>query len=279
VTPRGTQRISEPFEMEGELVVRVQLTRGLSALINAEDAPLLEGRSFQANERGYARTIVAGKVVWMHHLVLPKAPPPFVNDHINRCPWDNRRKNLRHVTPSENIRNSARADTAIEKRRLAALARELARPTITGAELREKRLAVSVTLPELAHLLGVSHVLISYWELGKRRFSRQQQERYLGALTIAKPGSPAGGGHLHRCQNCGERAIAKGLCARCYGRRRWKTKSPVRVCRVCSGPLPYYKQLCSDACREISAVIHANARAQAREIRKQVAQQREWVVP
>lgn len=63
--------------------------------------------------RGYAVTtmLVHGerKRLALHRaLLLPL--PGFHVDHINRNPRDNRRSNLRAVSPSENVRNSQRGE-------------------------------------------------------------------------------------------------------------------------------------------------------------------------
>jgi len=58
---------------------------------------------------GYAarKVVTDGKHIRirMHHLVLPPKPG-FFSDHINNIRLDNRRRNLRHATPSENTYNT-----------------------------------------------------------------------------------------------------------------------------------------------------------------------------
>jgi len=41
----------------------------------------------------------------LHQMILPKKPGKLI-DHINRDKLDNRTRNLRHVTPTENVLNS-----------------------------------------------------------------------------------------------------------------------------------------------------------------------------
>jgi len=43
--------------------------------------------------------------ILLHQYIMPEISDGFVIDHINRAPWDNRRKNLRIVSISENICN------------------------------------------------------------------------------------------------------------------------------------------------------------------------------
>lgn len=55
---------------------------------------------------GYAyRWVKNNKRVWMHHEVIGIPKKGFVTDHINGDGLDNRRKNLRICTPSENLLN------------------------------------------------------------------------------------------------------------------------------------------------------------------------------
>jgi hypothetical protein len=53
----------------------------------------------------YPFITVKGKVVYLHHLILPPKKG-FDVDHINRNKWDCRRSNLRYLTHSNNLHNS-----------------------------------------------------------------------------------------------------------------------------------------------------------------------------
>ena len=54
---------------------------------------------------GYAVAIIGGKTVRMHRDVMQETDPQMVIDHINRDRLDNRRSNLRRLTPLENANN------------------------------------------------------------------------------------------------------------------------------------------------------------------------------
>ncbi|WP_424950588.1 HNH endonuclease [Deinococcus sp.] len=62
------------------------------------------------NDRGYIHRnrlqdeLHLGKTVRLHNLILPPAEGQVI-DHINRDPLDNRRSNLRLVTPAQNAMN------------------------------------------------------------------------------------------------------------------------------------------------------------------------------
>lgn len=53
----------------------------------------------------YARTIGPdGRPLFAHHLVIGQPPKGYVTDHINGDGLDNRRRNLRHITQSDNMK-------------------------------------------------------------------------------------------------------------------------------------------------------------------------------
>lgn len=66
---------------------------------------------------GYVTTKVDGKVVNFHTLVCA-SKPGFHVDHIDRDKLNNRSCNLRHVTPSENTKNSDWYDNLSNRPRL-----------------------------------------------------------------------------------------------------------------------------------------------------------------
>jgi hypothetical protein len=89
--------------------VEIELSNGEKALIDEEDYIFLSEFTWTKTKFGYASTIKQIKnkkyCLYMHQLVLGKAPKGFVIDHINRNRLDNRRKNLRYVTITQNSMN------------------------------------------------------------------------------------------------------------------------------------------------------------------------------
>jgi len=90
---------------------RIPLTQGKFALIDDEDFERVSQYKWHASKSRYCwyarkgRTIVIKtKSKLMHNLIIT-TPKGMQIDHINRNGLDNRRKNLRIVTPSENRMN------------------------------------------------------------------------------------------------------------------------------------------------------------------------------
>lgn len=85
------------------------MVKGREVILDEEDIPLLESRSWFWTPQGYLATsipISKGKrrTVCFHRLVLDDPPTPAV-DHINRVKHDNRRCNLRACSDRENNLN------------------------------------------------------------------------------------------------------------------------------------------------------------------------------
>jgi hypothetical protein len=91
----------------------VTLSKGQQAVVDAADLVFLNGHSWYAIKRAagggfYAATtpfFIDGIRYSLMHRALLLAPPGIHIDHINRDPLDNRRRNLRFCTISENAAN------------------------------------------------------------------------------------------------------------------------------------------------------------------------------
>jgi hypothetical protein len=87
--------------------VRIPLTQGKFALIDAADLPMVEGRRWQLHVTGTGGVYAASRGVKMHRLLMA-APDGVLVDHRNGDGLDNRRSNLRLTDHSGNQRNRHR---------------------------------------------------------------------------------------------------------------------------------------------------------------------------
>ena len=84
--------------------------RNRFALVNEDVYAWATGFNWFVNDRGYIHRnrlqdeLRLGQTVRLHNLILPPAAGQVI-DHINRDPLDNRRSNLRLVTPAQNAMN------------------------------------------------------------------------------------------------------------------------------------------------------------------------------
>lgn len=89
-------------------VVEMKLTRGKTMQFDADDFAKASQYTWCTDPCGgigYAATEVAGKKLLFHHLVIGKPSKPLVVDHIDGNTLDNRKCNLRFVTPKQNTNN------------------------------------------------------------------------------------------------------------------------------------------------------------------------------
>lgn len=56
-------------------------------------------------DHGYARTMINGKLFYLHRLIIPNLQVKQVVDHINRNTLDNRRVNIRATNQTQNLFN------------------------------------------------------------------------------------------------------------------------------------------------------------------------------
>jgi hypothetical protein len=103
----------DPPEPPNEKIRYIPLTRGLHAIVDAEDYKWLSqykwyaGRPNRAGRVDARRNTKGGGIMLMHRQIM-QAPKGMVVDHINGNSLDNRRCNLRICTQMENTQNSRR---------------------------------------------------------------------------------------------------------------------------------------------------------------------------
>lgn len=111
---------AKPFKIDGVCCRLISLTRGLYAIVDAADYEWLMQWKWHALKcRGvgfyaYRTEFSDGKriAVPMHRQVLGLSrDDPRFGDHVNRVGIDNRRRNLRPATPSQNQFNSVNKGT------------------------------------------------------------------------------------------------------------------------------------------------------------------------
>lgn len=88
-------------------IVKVNLTNCDKIMICDNDIwEKYRDRCWSMNENGYARATKDGSNIFMHRLVIEESDKNIYTDHINGNRLDNRRKNLRLVTPSQSMMNT-----------------------------------------------------------------------------------------------------------------------------------------------------------------------------
>ena len=101
-------------------MIRIILSRGVTALVDDEDADLCAHKWSAMAAKPYAVRRLprseGGGMVLMHRLIAERVEGrPLargeVVDHRNGEGWDNRRENLRVVSPAENLRNRGGAQS------------------------------------------------------------------------------------------------------------------------------------------------------------------------
>jgi hypothetical protein len=89
----------------------IKLSKGKETIVDDEDFEWLNQWSWYFNTNGYAqrKVYVRGNKsldeIWFMHRMVAETPEGMDTDHINGNKLDNRRKNLRIVTRSQNMMN------------------------------------------------------------------------------------------------------------------------------------------------------------------------------
>lgn len=89
---------------------RIELTKSAIALVDDRDYARLTKHSWCIDGSGYAIGWHAERIIRMHRLIM-RAKKGQLVDHINRNKLDNRRRNLRFATSSQNALNSKLRNT------------------------------------------------------------------------------------------------------------------------------------------------------------------------
>jgi hypothetical protein len=101
----GFRTVAEPPIIQGPIAL-INVGGGRFAIIDAEDAPKLEGKIWSSYFSKQSRSWHArdGSKVFMHEAILGKKPGFWI-DHKNSDGLDNRKQNIRHCTPAQNAQN------------------------------------------------------------------------------------------------------------------------------------------------------------------------------
>ena len=78
---------------------------GRSFLFDKEDLDLIKNHPWNVDTQGYVHGLINGTRVKLHRYLL-NADRNMVVDHINNCPWDCRKSNLRIAEQHENTMNA-----------------------------------------------------------------------------------------------------------------------------------------------------------------------------
>lgn len=81
--------------------MKIKLTKGYCAIIDSSSYHLIKNHSWYTSIGNYAYSRINRKLIPMHRLIINAKPGEFV-DHINGNTLDNRKRNLRICTKSEN---------------------------------------------------------------------------------------------------------------------------------------------------------------------------------
>jgi hypothetical protein len=91
-----------------------------NAIVSPEDYEHLNKFKWCKDKENYVKTMIDGKNIRLHRYIMIKILKNDITsknpiDHINNNPLDNRRKNLRIVTHSENSRNKQKKENCTSK--------------------------------------------------------------------------------------------------------------------------------------------------------------------
>lgn len=94
------------YVIEGDVVKIFFRKKEGYFLIDKDDLEKFQAYTWYLNQNGYVESnSVSEGHIKAHHIAIGKPPKGLVTDHINRNRLDNRKLNLRHVTPLVNTHN------------------------------------------------------------------------------------------------------------------------------------------------------------------------------
>lgn len=91
------------------MMEKISLSHGFHALVDTSDFPVLSGKKWYYDGRGYAFCFEQRKNIKMHRVVLGLTDNNLQVDHINGNKLDNRRSNLRVSSISNNQWNRGKS--------------------------------------------------------------------------------------------------------------------------------------------------------------------------
>lgn len=98
--------ITDEFTFEGKKCRYISMTKGWYGVVDAEEFSKASKFIWHTSTAGYPYAWTQdNKKIRMHDLIVPPTDGLEV-DHWNRCPWDNRKSNLRLGTHSQNGSNT-----------------------------------------------------------------------------------------------------------------------------------------------------------------------------
>lgn len=139
---------------------RIELTQGQVALVDDEDYEFLMQWKWgawwnKATKSYYARRNYKNKKTYLMHRVVSKTPNGMICDHKNHNTLDNRRKNLRNVTPTQSNMNRKPKKSSFQEPNI--------RPMGKGFEVRfniNKGSKMCKTFPTLEEAVQVRDLFI-----------------------------------------------------------------------------------------------------------------------
>lgn len=106
-TPYGHPRErTNTYEINGDVLI-ITTAKGEIILADAEEYDRLSQHSWCVSKTGYAVATIHRRVVKLHRFLLNLTDKGQLIDHINHNTLDNRKRNLRICTSSQNAKNTS----------------------------------------------------------------------------------------------------------------------------------------------------------------------------